>query len=187
MENKTYTLYIMPVKGGNLWSKLAGEYYNEHKNDSDIEKFSDVLKSPKFRAYYESQKNGSSMPSTKKTKGKMSKKKVSKKGKKSRKARYDEEMIEEEVKIVLPKKKIGKKIVEVEVEVELKDESEQPTKEDRKNQVKNDYFNGGSKKKGGIGDEVAGEPVVVAGEPVVVAGEPVVVAGEPVVVAGEPM
>lgn len=160
MENKIYILYIMPVKGGNLWSKLAGEYYNEHKNDSDIEKFSDVLKSPKFRAYYESKKNGSSMPSTKKTKGKMSKKKISKKGKKSRKARDDEEMMEEEekVKIVLPKKKIGKKIMEVEVEVELKDESEQPIKKDRMNQVKNDYFNGGSKKKGGIGDEVNSLP-----------------------------
>lgn len=144
----------MPVKGGNLWSKLAGEYYNEHKNDSDIEKFSDVLKSPKFRAYYESKKNGSSMVVAKKTKGKISKKNIGKKGKKSRKARDIEEMVEE-VKIVLPKKKIGKKIVEVDVEVELKDESEQPTNEDRKNQVKNDYFNGGKrlKKKGGIGDE----------------------------------
>jgi hypothetical protein len=152
----------MPIKGGNLWSKLAGEYYNEHKNDSDIEKFSDVLKSPKFRAYYESQKNGSSTIVAKKTKGKISKKKIGKKGKKSRKARDEEEMMEEEVKIVLPKKKVGKKIVEVEVEVELKDESEQPTKEDRKNQVKTDYFNGGKrlKKKGGIGDEVTGEPVV---------------------------
>ena len=146
-------LYIMPVKGGNLWSKLAGEYYNEHKNDSDIEKFSDVLKSPKFRAYYESKKNGSSMVVAKKTKGKFSKKKVTKKGKKSRKVWDDEEMnvadevaeedaVEEEVK---PKKKASKKASKKVLNIDVEDKLLEPEKDDRKNQFKNDYFNGGDK------------------------------------------
>ena len=38
----------------NAWAKAAGEYYRSHKNDSDIQAFSDVLKSPKFKAYYDS-------------------------------------------------------------------------------------------------------------------------------------
>ena len=38
----------------NAWAKAAGEYYRSHKNDPDIQDFSDVLKSPKFKAYYQS-------------------------------------------------------------------------------------------------------------------------------------
>jgi len=45
----------------NAWAKAAGEYYRSHKNDPDIREFSDVLKSPKFKAYYQSKygKSGS--------------------------------------------------------------------------------------------------------------------------------
>jgi hypothetical protein len=50
----------MPTKTrkSNLWSKMAGEYYREHKNDSDINCFSDVLKSLKFKAYYKCKRDG---------------------------------------------------------------------------------------------------------------------------------
>ena len=52
---------IQPVAGGkrkskkrgrktNLWAKAAGEYYREHINE--VKSFSDVLKSPKFKEYY---------------------------------------------------------------------------------------------------------------------------------------
>ena len=40
-------------KGGrkmNNWAKAAGEYYRAHKGD--FESFSEVLKSPEFRKYY---------------------------------------------------------------------------------------------------------------------------------------
>jgi len=40
----------------NNWAKAAGEYYNDHKNE--VESFSDVLKSPKFRAYYNKKYKG---------------------------------------------------------------------------------------------------------------------------------
>ena len=54
----------------NAWAKAAGEYYRSHKNDPDIQAFSDVLKSPKFKAYYQSKygnKSKSSSPSFKST------------------------------------------------------------------------------------------------------------------------
>ena len=38
----------------NMWAKAAGEYYHSHKNDPKIKEFSDVLKSPDFKAYYQS-------------------------------------------------------------------------------------------------------------------------------------
>ena len=38
----------------NTWAKSAGEYYRSHKNDPKIKEFSDVLKSPDFKAYYRS-------------------------------------------------------------------------------------------------------------------------------------
>ena len=37
-----------------MWAKAAGEYYRSHKNDPKINSFSDVLKSPDFKAYYAS-------------------------------------------------------------------------------------------------------------------------------------
>lgn len=37
-----------------MWAKAAGEYYRSHKNDPKIKSFSDVLKSPDFKAYYAS-------------------------------------------------------------------------------------------------------------------------------------
>jgi hypothetical protein len=37
-----------------MWAKAAGEYYRSHKNDPKINSFSDVLKSPDFKAYYNS-------------------------------------------------------------------------------------------------------------------------------------
>jgi len=72
----------IPVKKGgrrsrkiNLWAKSAGEYYRAHKNDPKIKEFSDVLKSPDFKAYYQSKygkgkKNVAKAPMTKKRFGK---------------------------------------------------------------------------------------------------------------------
>jgi len=145
----------MPVKGGNLWAKLAGKYYEEHKNDDDINEFKDVLQSPKYKAYYNSEKARLNGSSTKK-RGKSNKTKKNKfierefdnqieeviieepkkiKGKKIRK------IIEEEPKKLKNKtiksKKIPKFIEEEIIEIE------QPIKEERKHQFKNEYFNGG--------------------------------------------
>jgi|Laugresbdmm110sn_1035088.scaffolds.fasta_scaffold04078_6 hypothetical protein len=158
----------MPVKGGNLWSKLAGKYYNEHKNDPDIESFTDVLKSPKFREYYESHKNGKKtlgkMSMGKMSMGKKSKKNMGKKFRKSNKNKMmdedveememdedveDMEMDEDVVKVKKgkkgkkgqksKKKKFGKMIITEEI-VQI-----QPVMENRENQMKNDYFNGGKR------------------------------------------
>ena len=144
----------MPVKGGNLWSKLAGKYYNEHKNDPDIESFTDVLKSPKFREYYESHKSG------KKTLGKIpmgkkSKKKMGKKFRKSNKNRMmdeDAEMDEyaeqseeaEQSEMIVKKGKKGKKGKKSKKNFDM-EKMESPNMEDREHQMKNDYFNGGNK------------------------------------------
>jgi hypothetical protein len=78
MNKNIYIEYIMTklMNGGrrtrrvNAWAKAAGEYYRSHKNDPDIQAFSDVLKSPKFKAYYQSKygnKSKSSSPSFKST------------------------------------------------------------------------------------------------------------------------
>jgi hypothetical protein len=40
----------------NAWAKAAGEYYNANK--AKFDSFSDVLKSPKFRAYYNKKYKG---------------------------------------------------------------------------------------------------------------------------------
>ena len=142
--------YTMPSKGGNLWSKLAGEYYQDHQNDPDIESFSDVLKSPKFREYYNSMKNKTTI--SEKENGKKTKKNVGRKFKKSNKKREPlVEMVEVEPVEAEP--------VEVEVKKgkSLKSnkksnmpklpEMKQPLREDREHLMKNDYFNGGKKNK----------------------------------------
>jgi hypothetical protein len=143
----------MPSKGGNLWSKLAGEYYQDHQNDPDIESFSDVLKSPKFREYYNSMKNKTTISEKENgKKTKKTKKNVGRKFKKSNKKREPlVEMVEAEPVEAEP--------VEVEVKKgkSLKSnkksnmpklpEMKQPLREDREHLMKNDYFNGGKKNK----------------------------------------
>jgi len=137
--------YTMPSKGGNLWSKLAGEYYQDHQNDPDIESFSDVLKSPKFREYYNSMKNKTTV--AEKENGKKTKKNVGRKFKKSNKRReplvemVEVEPVEAEVKkgksLKSNKKSNMPKLMEM----------KQPLREDREHLMKNDYFNGGKKNK----------------------------------------
>jgi hypothetical protein len=62
----------------NKWAKEAGKYYQLHKGkDPEIQEFSDVLKSPKFKEYYHS-KYGTG---TSQSKGRFSKTRRSKKGK----------------------------------------------------------------------------------------------------------
>ena len=60
-KKNIYIEYIMTKaqSGGrrtrrvNAWAKAAGEYYRSHKNDPNIQEFSDVLKSPDFKEYYQ--------------------------------------------------------------------------------------------------------------------------------------
>ena len=145
----------MPAKGGNLWSKLAGEYYEDHKNDPDIESFSDVLKSPKFREYYNSIKNKTTV--AEKENGKKTKKNVGRKFKKSNKKR--EPLVEtvEIEPVEIEPVEIKPVVMEVKKGKSLKSnkksnmpklmEMKQPLREDREHLMKNDYFNGGKKNK----------------------------------------
>ena len=140
----------MPAKGGNLWSKLAGEYYEDHKNDPDIESFSDVLKSPKFREYYNSIKNKTTV--AEKENGKKTKKNVGRKFKKSNKKREPlvetvemEPVVMEPVEIEVKKGKPLKSNKKSNMPKLM--EMKQPLREDREHLMKNDYFNGGKKNK----------------------------------------
>ena len=145
----------MPAKGGNLWSKLAGEYYEDHKNDPDIESFSDVLKSPKFREYYNSIKNKTTV--AEKENGKKTKKNVGRKFKKSNKKR--EPLVEtvEMEPVEAEPVEIEPVVMEVKKGKSLKSnkksnmpklmEMKPPLREDREHLMKNDYFNGGKKNK----------------------------------------
>jgi hypothetical protein len=106
--NISFYVYIMeetgvveqqPIKKGgrrsrkvNMWAKAAGEYYHSHKNDPKIKEFSDVLKSPDFKAYYRS-KYGHGKKYVQKP-GYTKKNNIPKKFKKSRRY-YEEEQHEE--------------------------------------------------------------------------------------------
>ena len=138
----------------NAWAKAAGEYYRSHKNDPDIKEFSDVLKSPKFKAYYQSKYGKkSSRPSFKSTR-------KASRGRFSRYNKYeeDEDMEEEGEKEedVVYKEKKGKGKARKEVDdwswgfdkKNFKEEEEQKEEKQKEQRFqKNELFNGG--KKGG--------------------------------------
>ena len=128
----------------NTWAKAAGEYYRSHKNDPDIEEFSDVLKSPKFKEYYNS-KYGKNVSS--KSRGRF--------GKTRRFKHEDEDMEEDEPMTKAPKgrkgKAKGKKAADDwgwgwESDKKGFKEEEQQGKERFQ---KNELFNGGKKEKKG--------------------------------------
>jgi hypothetical protein len=138
----------------NAWAKAAGEYYRSHKNDPDIKEFSDVLKSPKFKAYYQSKYgNKKYQPSFKSTR-KASRGRF---GKSRRYNKYEEnDVMEEEEQEIVYKGKKGKEKARKEVDdwswgFDKKNfkEEEQQQDENQKEQrfQKNELFNGG--KKGG--------------------------------------
>jgi hypothetical protein len=129
----------------NAWAKAAGEYYRSHKNDPDIQEFSDVLKSPKFKAYYQSKygkkSSRSQFNSTKRVvKGRFDRTRRSNKTEKKREEEADDWSWGWES----DKKKFK--------------EEEQEQEENQKEQQfqKNELFNGGKKggkknsKKGGV-------------------------------------
>ena len=140
----------------NAWAKAAGQYYREHKDDADIKEFSDVLKSPKFKAYYHSKygkkKYQPSFKSTRKaSRGRF--------GKSRRYNKFEENdvMEEEEQEIVYNGKK-GKGKARKEVDdwswgfdkKNFKEEENQQEKQKEQRFQKNELFNGGKKgKKGG--------------------------------------
>jgi hypothetical protein len=167
------------AKGGrhtrkvNAWAKAAGEYYRAHKNDPDISEFRDVLKSPKFKSYYQSKYGKFSKKTTNMRFGKFNKNRTMKKmdneeekemeeedekemeekeeEEKEEDEKEMEEKEEEEYEEKKPKgKKMAKKMAKKESSVSDwgewawgKKEVEKPKK---KSQVKDDYFNGGKKK-----------------------------------------
>ena len=165
------------AKGGrhtrkvNAWAKAAGEYYRAHKNDPDISEFRDVLKSPKFKSYYQSKYGKFSKKPTKVRFGKSNKNHTMKKMVHEEEEEVDEEEDEkekddeeeedekekdeeeEEYEEKKPKgKKMAKKMAKKRESSSSdwgewawgKKEVEKPKK---KSQVKDDYFNGGNKHK----------------------------------------
>ena len=131
----------------NTWAKAAGEYYRSHKNDPDIEEFSDVLKSPKFKEYYNS-KYGKNVSS--KSRGRF--------GKTRRFKHEDEDMEEDEPMTKAPKgrkgKAKGKKAADDwgwgwESDKKGFKEEEQQGKQGKERFQKNELFNGGKKEKKG--------------------------------------
>jgi hypothetical protein len=137
----------------NNWAKAAGEYYRLHKNDDDIEKFSDVLKSPKFKEYYESKygKGKKTVTFTESGEEVVSKKatKRMKKGKWNKTKRGNKKVQEEELdEIDESPKEEDKEFMDEKDSAEEEDkmESLEEERENRRRQVKNDYFNGGKKR-----------------------------------------
>ena len=155
-----YIEYIMTknaITGGrrtrrvNAWAKAAGEYYRSHKNDSDIQDFSDVLKSPKFKAYYQSKYGKkSSRPSFNSTR--------KSRGQTRRLNKYVENEEKEEKEDIEEEEPIHKEKKDKKEKKEADDWSwgwESDKKNFKKDEEKNELFNGGKKgskknsKKGG--------------------------------------
>ena len=147
------------MKGGrrtrkaSAWAAAAGKYWREHKNDPDINEFSDVLKSAKFRAEYYGTKNGKSLNTGFKKTGKKYGKKMGKKMNRTKRGRKMNKLDEEENM---------EEMEEMEETNEDKNEDEEMAqdkknkkdwgenedweeKPNRKQQIKADYFNGGKK------------------------------------------
>jgi len=141
------------MKGGrrtrkaSAWAAAAGKYWREHKNDPDINEFSDVLKSAKFRAEYYGTKNGKSSSTGFNKTGKKYGKKMGKKMNKTKRGRkmnkFDEEenmeenMEEEDNDEEMKEDKKNKKY--------MGNDEDWEEKPNRKQQIKADYFNGGKK------------------------------------------
>ena len=139
----------------NAWAKAAGQYYRDHKDDADIKDFSDVLKSPKFKAYYHSKYGKKKyQPSFKSTRKASS-------GRFGKSRRYnmfeeEEDMDEEQETVYKGKKGKGKARKEVDDwswgfdKKNFKEEENQQEKQKEQHFQKNELFNGGKKgKKGG--------------------------------------
>jgi hypothetical protein len=137
----------------NAWAKAAGQYYSEHKNDADIKEFSDVLKSPKFKAYYHSKygkkKYQPSFKSTRKaSRGRF--------GKSRRFNKFEEEEDMEEQQEIVYKGKKGKGKAKKQADdwswgfdKNFKEEENQQEKQKEQRFQKNELFNGGKKGKNG--------------------------------------
>ena len=129
--------------GGNAWSKAAGEYWNDHKKDEDIKSFSDVLKSPKFRAYYNSKYgDGKSTSGIKKSKKNM---KLEMEETDKEKMGEKEEEMEQNVK---PKRKNRKSRKQKKMKKEEAQDDEKWSSDwakEKSTGFNKDYFNGGKK------------------------------------------
>ena len=153
------------MKGGrrtrkaSAWAAAAGKYWREHKNDPDINEFSDVLKSAKFRAEYYGTKNGKSSNIGFNKTGKKYGKKMGKKMNKTKRGRkmnkFDEEEKMEEKMEENMEEKIEKNMEEEDNDEEMKEDKKNKKymgndedweeKPNHKQQIKADYFNGGKK------------------------------------------
>jgi hypothetical protein len=154
MECKPKKIYGYIIMGktrkrsgrGNAWSKAAGEYWRAHKNDSDIEKFSDVLKSPKFRAYYNSKYgDGKSSAGLKKSKKNM---KMDMEETETEKEEIEEDEMEEKMKPKRRNRKSRKqKRMMKEEEIQGDEKWSSDWAKEKSTGFNKDYFNGGKKEK----------------------------------------
>ena len=95
----------------NAWAKAAGEYYRAHKKDPEIKEFSDVLKSPKFKAYYHSKYGKKNSRHSFRTTRKASKGRFSR-NRRFNKFEEEEDMEEEEETVYKGKKGKARKEVD---------------------------------------------------------------------------
>jgi hypothetical protein len=126
----------------NAWAKAAGEYYRSHKNDPDIREFSDVLKSPKFKAYYQSKygKKSSRPASTRKERrSRFIRRSNEEEESKEEESKEEESKEEEEEERPMKKEKKEKKADDWSWGF-----GEEEEKKPKKAYKRNRYFNGGT-------------------------------------------